>query len=639
MAIYDLGTASLAANGEVTGVGTTWKAPLTLIRVGATIVFKTEPVQIYTISEIISDTQINVYNPNSETVPAGTGYAILAHDGITVQGLAQDVAETLRYYQSRETEVADAVDAFNNFDANDFSAKVAQVNTQHGDIVSIGLQVSTDASKVSADKDAASASALAAESSKNSAATSAQEAEYYAASLDTSILLRKDLALSDLTDKPLARLNLNVYSKIETLNFKNIYPTMTNQEIRAILLSGGDIFVNSGQYYVASATQTWALAQNTRLYWSAGALLSASSNNVTLLRMSSEDVSSAFIRNCKVYNPRLSTVGFNNCIGLHAFNARNNSGVDGLWLDLGLGSSNNGVIIEKFSYGFRFNDSEILNGGVGSIRVLLRNGPNSVLINNHIGYSGDHSGALPDYGIVIFNGSDGSFNFPEGSDLWPTAATVINGGYSQNTSKYGILDSGVSTLVNGTYLERNGVSDVALSSGSYYFTSNATHHSLNVGESCFKGSGANHATIGAFNPADRSIGLYNFASGVNCRADGSKIWGGFLNKIGVVGGLILDLGNNSLKQYSSSSLPINTREGYSSYRINVTSGLDVTTTTPRDGECINLILRGANIQSLSFNGISLDVTGANTSTTKTCLITAIYWSEISTYIINQSTWR
>ena len=105
MAIYDLGTASLAANGEVTGVGTTWKAPLTLIRVGATIVFKTEPVQIYTISEIISDTQINVYNPNSENVPAGTGYAILAHDGITVQGLAQDVAETLRYYQSKETSI------------------------------------------------------------------------------------------------------------------------------------------------------------------------------------------------------------------------------------------------------------------------------------------------------------------------------------------------------------------------------------------------------------------------------------------------------------------------------------------------------------------------------------------------------
>ncbi|QXV81864.1 lateral tail fiber protein [Escherichia phage JulesPiccard] len=215
MAIYDLGTASLVENGEVTGVGTTWKAPLTLIRAGATIVFKTEPVQIYTISEIISDTQINVYNPNSETVPAGTGYAILAHDGITVQGLAQDVAETLRYYQSRETEIADAVDAFNNFDSADFESKVAQVDAQHGDVVSIGAQVANDAAQVTTDKNAAAASATSALSAKDAAATSAQEAADYAASLDTQNLLRKDLALSDLTDKPLARQNLDVYSKGE----------------------------------------------------------------------------------------------------------------------------------------------------------------------------------------------------------------------------------------------------------------------------------------------------------------------------------------------------------------------------------------------------------------------------------------
>ena len=165
MAIYDLGTASLAASGEVTGVGTTWKAPLTLIRVGATIVFKTEPVQIYTISEIISDTHINVYNPNSETVTAGTGYAILAHDGITVQGLAQDVAETLRYYQSRESEVATAVDIFKDFDQDKFSTDVSQVNTQYGEIVTIGAQVSSDAAQVSLDKSEAAQSASSAESS------------------------------------------------------------------------------------------------------------------------------------------------------------------------------------------------------------------------------------------------------------------------------------------------------------------------------------------------------------------------------------------------------------------------------------------------------------------------------------------
>ena len=181
MAIYDLGTASLSANGEVNGVGTTWKSPLTLIRVGATLVFKTEPVQIYTISEIISDTQINVYNPNSETVPAGTGYAILAHDGITVQGLAQDVAETLRYYQSRETEVADAVDAFNNFDFADFESKVTQVNTQHGEVVSIGAQVSSDATQVSQDKQSTELSA-------SSASVSAQQAAASAASVSGALI-------------------------------------------------------------------------------------------------------------------------------------------------------------------------------------------------------------------------------------------------------------------------------------------------------------------------------------------------------------------------------------------------------------------------------------------------------------------
>ena len=221
MAIYDLGTASLAANGEVTGVGTTWKAPLTLIRVGATIVFKTEPVQIYTISEIISDTQINVYNPNSETVPSGTGYAILAHDGITVQGLAQDVAETLRYYQSRETEVADAVDAFNQFDADAFQQNVTNVNNQSQQVAADAQQVSSDKAQVSSDKDSAAASAAIALTAKDSAEASAAEAADIAASLNTDNLLKISNSLSDLTDKALSRSNLDVYSKSESRSLKD----------------------------------------------------------------------------------------------------------------------------------------------------------------------------------------------------------------------------------------------------------------------------------------------------------------------------------------------------------------------------------------------------------------------------------
>lgn len=221
MAIYDLGTASLAANGEVTGVGTTWKAPLTLIRVGATIVFKTEPVQIYTISEIISDAKINVYNPNSETVPAGTGYAILAHDGITVQGLAQDVAETLRYYQSRETEVASAVDAFNQFDADAFQQNVTNVNNQSQQVAADAQQVSSDKAQVSSDKDSAAASAAIALTAKESAEASAAEAADSAASLNTDNLLKISNSLSDLTDKALSRSNLDVYSKSESRSLKD----------------------------------------------------------------------------------------------------------------------------------------------------------------------------------------------------------------------------------------------------------------------------------------------------------------------------------------------------------------------------------------------------------------------------------
>lgn len=253
MAIYDAGTASLAANGRVTGVGTQWTMPLTLIRVGATIVFKTEPVQIYTISEITSDTDMAVYNPNNETVPAGTGYAILAHDGISVQGLAQDVAETLRYYQSRETQVADAVDAFNNFDGADFASKVSQVNTQHGDVVSIAAQVSSDAAQVSSDKDSAAASAASAINSQNAASISAQEAADYAASLDTQNLLRKDLAFSDLTDKPLARNNLDVYSKDEidssaTYNLWKFHPEPSggNTDSRPYIQSAIDYISANG---------------------------------------------------------------------------------------------------------------------------------------------------------------------------------------------------------------------------------------------------------------------------------------------------------------------------------------------------------------------------------------------------------
>lgn len=215
MAIYDAGTASLAADGTVIGVGTTWRQPLTLIRVGATMIFNTTPASIVTIAEIISDTEIRVFNDKGFTAPDGTQYSILAHDGITVQGLAQDVAETLRYYQSRETEIASAVDAFNQFDADAFQQNVTTVNNQSQQVANDAAQVSSDKAVVSADKDSAAASAASAMADRDAAAASAAAAADSAASLDTSNLLRVDMSLSDLTNKTLSRTNLDVYSKGE----------------------------------------------------------------------------------------------------------------------------------------------------------------------------------------------------------------------------------------------------------------------------------------------------------------------------------------------------------------------------------------------------------------------------------------
>ena len=181
MAIYDAGIASLAADGTVTGVGTTWRQPLTLIRVGATMIFNTTPASIVTIAEIISDTEIRVFNDKGFTAPTGTQYSILAHDGITVQGLAQDVAETLRYYQSRETEVAAAVDAFNQFDADAFHQNVTNVNNQ-------SQQVSNDAAQVAADRASSELSASSALSSSNSAASYASDAELAAGSVSGALI-------------------------------------------------------------------------------------------------------------------------------------------------------------------------------------------------------------------------------------------------------------------------------------------------------------------------------------------------------------------------------------------------------------------------------------------------------------------
>lgn len=150
MALYREGKAAMAADGTVTGTGTKWQSSLSLIRPGATIMFLSSPIQMAVVNKVVSDTEIKAITTKGAVV-ASSDYAILLSDSLTVDGLAQDVAETLRYYQSQETVIADAVEFLKDFD---FEA------------------LQNLANQVKADSEAAGASAAAAAASEGAAKTS-----------------------------------------------------------------------------------------------------------------------------------------------------------------------------------------------------------------------------------------------------------------------------------------------------------------------------------------------------------------------------------------------------------------------------------------------------------------------------------
>lgn len=127
MALYRRGTASMDADGTVHGTDTKWKDQLALIRVGATIVFLEQPIKLAVISDIVSDTELKAISTDGQTAADGK-YVILLNDSLTVNGLAQNVAETLRYYQSREAEIAEAVELIKNLDMDKLNQIVADVN-------------------------------------------------------------------------------------------------------------------------------------------------------------------------------------------------------------------------------------------------------------------------------------------------------------------------------------------------------------------------------------------------------------------------------------------------------------------------------------------------------------------------------
>lgn len=155
MALYREGKAAMAADGTVTGTGTKWQSSLSLIRPGATIMFLSSPIQMAVVNKVVSDTEIKAITTKGAVV-ASSDYAILLSDSLTVDGLAQDVAETLRYYQSQETVIADAVEFFKNFDFD---------------------SLQNLANQVKADSQSAGASATAAKASETAAKTSETNAK------------------------------------------------------------------------------------------------------------------------------------------------------------------------------------------------------------------------------------------------------------------------------------------------------------------------------------------------------------------------------------------------------------------------------------------------------------------------------
>lgn len=223
MAIYTKGTISVDASGVVTGVGTKWRDALSLIRVGATLV-NLSPMKFYTISSIVSDTELRTLNGDGVAVPAGSNYVILLHDSITVDGLAQDVAETLRYYQSSESEIAQGLDIIKDFDW----ARFEQIENTTVAAAATATQANTDAQQAKTDAQQANTNAQAASQAASSASSAANQAKadavtakgeseaardlskQYADSINPALLLAKANNLSDLQSAITARSNLGL---------------------------------------------------------------------------------------------------------------------------------------------------------------------------------------------------------------------------------------------------------------------------------------------------------------------------------------------------------------------------------------------------------------------------------------------
>ena len=106
--IYTTGTIAISGN-TLTGTGTNFTAAGSLIRVGCSLISLTTPPQVFQITAINSATQLTVTPAANPAIAAGTAYAILLSDSLSVDGLAQNIAETLTLYQRNMSGFADVM--------------------------------------------------------------------------------------------------------------------------------------------------------------------------------------------------------------------------------------------------------------------------------------------------------------------------------------------------------------------------------------------------------------------------------------------------------------------------------------------------------------------------------------------------
>nr|UVX45940.1 MAG: hypothetical protein [Bacteriophage sp.] len=204
MALYREGKAAMAADGTVNGTGTKWQSSLSLIRPGATIMFLSSPIQMAVVNKVVSDTEIKAITTNGAVV-ASTDYAILLSDSLTVDGLAQDVAETLRYYQSQEAVIADAVEFFKEFDFESLQNLANQIKADSEAAESSAAAAAASESKAKTSEDNAKSSENAAKNSEVAAETARDQVQQIiddAGEQSTLVVLAQDDGYSKIGGTP-----------------------------------------------------------------------------------------------------------------------------------------------------------------------------------------------------------------------------------------------------------------------------------------------------------------------------------------------------------------------------------------------------------------------------------------------------